>query len=192
MGIFRVPVTITHPSLPGPAMNVFHVRTIGPSGDDADQLGDALDALEEFYNGFGGFMPAGTQVTLGEGMIKDPLGNPEYQDDDSRILNFNTGPAGPTSVLLAVVVSWRTSSASRSGRGRTFTGPFQTGLADPDGTPNAALLNAVRASGVGLVNSSGGPGGWAVGILSVKQGLLRDITGSTVRDRWSFLSSRRD
>jgi hypothetical protein len=192
MTIFRIPVTITNTLPGGPFMNIFHARTIGPAGDDADQLGDALDALEEFYMGLRAYMPNGSVVRFGEGMIRDPLGAPEYQADDPRVIPTGTQLDGSPTPLLAIVVSWRTASASRSGRGRTFIGPLNSSAITTDGTPTNAVVDSIRAQAVGLVNSSGGAGGWSFGVLSVKQGVLRDFTGSSVRDRWSFLSSRRD
>lgn len=193
MAIFRVPVTITTPSIPGgPYMNVWHCRTIGPGGDDSEQLGDALDALNDFYAGVRDYYPNGTEVRFGEGMIKDPLGSPTYEADQPRSVTTGGVAGGSATALLAIVVSWRTSSASRSGRGRTFVGPFSTSATTADGTPNDIVVTGVRQAAELLVDASGGPGGWAFGVLSTKQGLLRDFTGSSVRDRWSFLSSRRD
>lgn len=190
MAIFRVPVQIVYPQQGGPGYNVFHVRTIGPAGDDADQLSEALDALEEFYLKVRGTMTPGTSIRIGEGMIKDPLGSPEYQQDDLRVVPVVGSGGTPGPSLLAVVVSWRTPSASRSGRGRSFIGPFQTtAIGD---TPDTATIQNLTGAASKLVSSSTGPSGWSVGVLSVKQQLLRDITGYKVRDRWSFLSSRRD
>lgn len=192
MAIFRVPVTIDIPSMPSPAMNVFHVRTIGPGGDDTEQLTDALNALEEFYREMKNLYPLNGQIRLGEGMIKDPLGDSTYQQDDPRVISTGLSSGAYVSALLAVTISWRTSSASRSGRGRTFIGPLSINTSDADGTPTAAVRNTISSAAVGLVNASTGPSGWSVGVLSVKQGLLRDITGSSVKDKWSYLSSRRD
>lgn len=193
MTIFRVPVTITTPGIPGgPYMNVWHCRTIGPGNEDNVQLGEALDALQDFYVGVRDYYPNLTEVRMGEGMIKDPLGTPEYQADDPRSIITGGVAGGSATALLAIVVSWRTSSASRSGRGRTFVGPFSTSATSGDGTPNDIVVNGVRSAAEQLVDDSTGSGGWAWGVLSTKQGLLRDFTGSTVRDRWSFLSSRRD
>lgn len=192
VAIFRVPVRIDYPGTGGPGFNVFAVRTIGPSGDDADQLEDAMDALTTFYTALAGRYQTGTIITLGEGIIKDPLGSPEYQNASVRTVN-GTGQAGMGPALLAVVVSWRTTSATRSGRGRTFIGPLQTGQVETaNGLPSASLINGIRNAADDLVDASTGPSGWSLGVLSTKQGLLRDWTSASVQQRWSFLSSRRD
>ena len=191
MTIFRVPVTIDYPAEGGPGRNVWHVRTIGPSGDDTDQLGEALDALETFYTSIRTLYTIGTDIVMGEGMIKDPLGSPEYQADDRRVVH-GSGAGGSAAPLLAIVCGWRTTSATRSGRGRTFLGPFKDTVYQNDGTPDTNALDTIRTAAGVLVSASTAPAGWSIGVLSTKQGVLRDITGVSVKDRWAYLSSRRD
>lgn len=189
MPIYRVPVRLEFVGGGGPGYNVFHVRTVSNA---RDELTSALDALEAFYTSLRPYYVSSTRIHIGEAMIRDPLGSPEYVNDDSRVVS-GTGAAGMEVHLLSIVCSWRTSSATKSGKGRTFLGPFGANVADNnDGTPTTAALNAIRAAAQQLVDSSTGLNDWAIGVLSQKQGLLRDITGVTVNDRWSYLSSRRD
>lgn len=189
MPIYRVPVKIEYPHTGGPGYNVFHVRTVSNA---RDELLDALDAIEQFYTSLRSHFAGGTRHTIGEGMIKDPLGSPEYVNDDARTrLGEGANTVAPS--LLALTVSWKTSSATRSGRGRTFVGPFTSdAMQNTDGTPSTALMTAIRNAANTLVSESSGLNDWAIGVLSVKQGLLRDFTGASVKDRWSYLSSRRD
>lgn len=192
MATIRVPVTIEYPQEGGPGKNVWNVRTVGPSEeDDVDQVGDALDALVAFYTDILTYYPQTTVITLGTGMIRDPLGTPTYFPDDVRTLTGVTG-GDYLSPLLAVSVGWRTSVATRSGRGRTFVGPFNGAVNDGDGTVDGGFLTVLRAAAVDLVDASMASAGWSIGVLSVKQGLIRDITGSAVQDRFAYLSSRRD
>lgn len=190
MPIIRVPARIDYPFGGGPGYNIWHVRTVD---DDPGTwaLPDALDALEAFYGAVDAYLTTDTTITIGEGMILDPLGSPTYVDDDSRTI---TGAAGGTcmSNLMCVTVGWRTTSATRSGRGRTFLGPMGVSSATGDGTPADLTLSTLRAAAADLVDASTGVGGWALGVLSVKQGILRDFTGSTIKDRYTYLSSRRD
>lgn len=188
MPIIRVPVTITSPVPGGPFMNVWHVRTIESANVDLPQ---ALSALEAFYNSLKTFYPSSTVIKLGEGMVSDPLGSPEYVDDDPRTVNVGTTTQGSPATLLSVVCSWRTTSATRSGRGRTFIGPINPSQTDTDGTPKGTMVTTINSAANTLVSASTGPGGWSIGVLSVKQRLLRDITGVSVQDRWAYLSSRR-
>jgi hypothetical protein len=112
--------------------------------------------------------------------------------DDARTVVSTNDQQNTPATLLAVVISWRTTSASRSGRGRTFLGPMGIQSLQSDGTPAAGLISAVRTAAQTLVDAQGNVDGTSLGVLSVKQGLLRDFTGSTVHDKWAYLSSRRD
>lgn len=191
MAIWRVPVRIDWGQPENPAFNVWHLRTVDNQQGAGSALRDGLNALQEFYEDMTSVYARNTTITIGESMIGDPLGSPFYADDDPRVVT-GSGSAEQAAALLAVVCSWRTSSATRSGRGRTFVGPLAFDTAGNDATPSPLTMSAIRSAATGLVNSSGGANGWAVGVLSIKQGLLRDITGFTARDRYSYLSSRRD
>lgn len=192
MAIYRVPVRIEFANAGGPGFNIHHFST-QPGGQPGD-LGEALDALTAYYTAIKGLFAGSTKITLGEGMIKDPLGAPEYVDDDARTVIGGSGGTGSTATptMVALVVSWRTSSATRSGRGRSFLGPVGFATLAADGTPEPVILGTVRTASVAFVNDSRSANGWAHGVLSAKQGTFRETTGSTVRDRWSVLTSRRD
>lgn len=186
MATYKVPVSITHPGLGGVAYNVFHLRC----EDDGD-LGDAMGALVDFYEACAGMYPDNTNVLVGDGVIKDPYGSPTYASF-TPVLVESTGIAAQSPQLLAMVVSWRTTAATRSGRGRTFIGPLNTNCWEADGTPATAYLAGLVGAAQDLVDASTGLGGWAFGVYSHKDSVLRDFIGSGVKDRASFLSSRRD
>lgn len=192
MSIFRVPVYINYPGTGGPGMNVFHIRTIGPTdSDDSEQLHEGLDALESFYDAIKPYYPSGTLIVGGSDIIKDPLGDPTYEAD----YGWSVGGAASGEMLpvyCAMVAGWRTTSATRSGRGRTFLGPFTETFNGSDGLPRDGDVISLRGHLATLLSASMGPSGWSLGVLSVKQGILRDVTGVSVRNRWSYLSSRRD
>lgn len=191
MTIYKVPVRISHAGGGGDAYNIMNFRTIGPGGDDLDQLGEAINALTTFYSAIKALYPNTTTINIGESVIKDPLGAPEYVGTDAKVVQgTRTGGSSPT--LLAVTCTWRTTSATRSGRGRTFIGPLGFGVVQNDGTLNDADIATLRNAANAFVNASLGPAGWSFGVLSQKQKLLRDVTSFTVRDRFAYLSSRRD
>jgi hypothetical protein len=192
MTIFRVPVKITYPGDGGPGMNVWHVRTIGPDGmSDDEQLGEAVEALRVFYDAIKPYYPTGTTIVGGESIIRDPLGSPEYQDDVRwQVAGTASGEMMPP--YCAMVCAWRTTSATRSGRGRTFLGPFTETFNGTNGVPSVGNVTSLKGHAQTLINASTGPSGWSLGVLSVKQGVLRDIIGVSVANRWSYLSSRRD
>jgi hypothetical protein len=190
MPIVRVPVRIDYPVEGGPGANILHVRTTD-SNQETWELPSALNALATFYQEIAENYPSGTTITIGEGMVVDPTTAPAYVDDDVKIIN-GSGGAPPAPALLSLCVSWRTSSATRSGRGRTFLGPIHKDALDSTGTVEVSVLNRTRAAVNGLVADSQTLNGWSLGVLSTKQGVLRDVTGGTVRDRFAYLSSRRD
>lgn len=189
MAIIRVPVRIDYPIAGGPGVNVLHIST-QPGGQPGD-LGEALDSIETMYRAMALLWASGTVITIGEGMIEDPLGAPTYLDDDSRTVG-GTGTGGSTSALLAVVAGWRTASATRSGRGRTFFGPLAKATVEEDGTVAPTPLGVMRQAVNAFVDDSRSANGWAFGVLSTTQGTFREVTGVSVRDRLAFLSSRRD
>lgn len=188
MTIYKIPMKIEGgPAAGGPFMNIWHV-----SADGTLNLEEAVDAIGNFYDGIAGYIPANCTAALGEGIIADPYGSPTYVDDIPRPVTFGGAGDQSLSTLLAVTVSWRTSSATRSGRGRTFVGPLVNNAGQGDGTPSAAFMTVVRAAAAALVADSGSLNGWEAGVFSQKESTFRPFTGSSVRDRWSYLSSRRD
>ena len=192
MAIVRIPVTLDYAPDGGPGMNVWHARTVSDSGNDfTEQLTEAVEALETFYDSIRSIYQTTTQIRIGEAMIRDPLGSPEYVPDIARSVNGQS-VSGAFSPLLAICVSWRTASATRSGRGRTFLGPLASNIGQDDGTPVTATIGVIQSAAAALVSASQTPFGWSLGVLSPTTGLFRDFTGSQVRDRFAYLSSRRD
>jgi hypothetical protein len=90
------------------------------------------------------------------------------------------------------VVGWRTASATRAGRGRTFLGPIGSGALDSDGTIKSDTLDAVRTAAQDLVADSLGFGNGALVVYSPTHDIARDFTASAVRDQFAVLRSRRD
>jgi len=189
MPIFRVPVTIDWTTAGGgPGKNILHVST-QPGGQPGD-LGEAITALASFYDKLKTLYPSSATITVGDGVIEDPLGSPSYADVEPIVVpGMGSAVIGPT--LLTLVASWRTSSATRSGRGRTFIGPLVKTVQDTDGTVNGADLTIARDAVTDLVDDSRSANGWALGILSTKDGTFREVLQGVVHDRWGVLRSRR-
>jgi hypothetical protein len=189
MAIARVRVKLPNPAGTGDAYNIWHVRTTGSPEEDTPLLQNAVDALGTFYDGIRNHLTAGT-VTVGDSVIWDPIGSPTYANINP--VTVTTAGNGASPALLAVTVTWYTNSATRSGRGRTFVGPWNHATTESDGTVNSNQLAALRAAAAGLLADSQSANGWAIGVLSIKQGIFRDATSYAVRDRFAYLSSRRD
>jgi len=92
----------------------------------------------------------------------------------------------------ALVITWRSSLAKRSGTGRTFLGPSAAGLLDADGTIQTASLNILRAGADAFASSQGTGGAWTYGIWSKKDQVLHPLQSAVIRDRFAVLRSRRD
>lgn len=188
MPIHKVPVRIVHPGSGGDAYNIWHLRTVQ---NDQDYVVDALGALKAFYTTCKGLYPNQTQIHVGDGVIDDPYGSPTYNPYVPQTV-VGTGQVAQAPQLLALVVTWRTTAATRSGRGRTFLGPLELAALDGDGTIKEAWLSEARTAAQDLMSQSTLPGGWSFGVYSHKDKVLRDFTSFTVRDRCSVLRSRRD
>lgn len=191
MSIYRVPVEIDYDGTGGPGVNVWHLSATGLVQNEELNLAEALDALEAFYTKLVSFYYGQTRIKIGQGIIKDPLGAPEYVPDDLRTVSGTSGAQGPN--LVQIVVGWRTASATRSGRGRTFIGPLAGAANDAaTGGPTAGIVTAVQTAATELVEDSASANGWAIGVLSTKTGVFRETTGASVKNRFGVLRSRRD
>jgi hypothetical protein len=99
-----------------------------------------------------------------------------------------TGFMGPCMMVLTL----RTTSATRSGRGRKFIGPIVSNQTSTDGTPVPGAVSALQACGTALVTASTGLTSAAIGVYSPTHELFRDVTATNVRDYFATLRSRRD
>jgi hypothetical protein len=99
---------------------------------------------------------------------------------------------GYSSAPSMACVTWRTSLATRRGRGRTFLGPVGANAVDSgDGTLNTGILGVIRGAATALVSASDNALNGAVGVYSELDGVVRDVVASTVTDQVAVLRSRR-
>lgn len=198
MAVYRVPVSITWPGSGSPGVNVFHLRTTEDSGTPLNPtlIEDGLDVLAPFLQTvYGAAGCAGLSWSVGAGVV-----NVETQE--ARDFTPRTGASGGTGMAppaLALVVGWRTTSATRRGRGRTFIGPLRGAISDgTSGTPEDAYIAQIQAAADTFCDANGALVGcaWAIwgqesaGIAGVN--VARDITSARVRDSFAVLRSRRD
>lgn len=110
----------------------------------------ALGKFHDFYDAVKAYFPNGQSFTIG-----------------SQLLNMETTPPtvlpiAPVSVSgtdfsgycppqCAVVVSWKTLSASRSGRGRSYIGPIGRAGETTNGTPTPAFATALQTAATALI-----------------------------------------
>lgn len=191
MAILRVPVDISWPGGGGPGVNVWHIRVNSVLLPDFPEINAALAGIRDFYAGIQGTLQNGAAWRFnGEAVAVDSTPNEFVSGLTEWEVLGGSGNALPD--LLQVCVSWRTSAASRRGRGRTFVGPFTVAAMATDGSILPAFRSAVLAEAQALIDASTAANDWAVGVYSREDGIIRDIVSATVGTQFSFLSSRRD
>ena len=203
MAIFRVPILLTFPGAGSPGVNVWHIRTSSViPATELSQANTLIGYLRTFYVYNVAHYPATTTITLGT--VTEVVTSREIVPTMATVTGVGTGSAPQA---LSLVVTWRTTLASRRGRGRTFLGPHVTADMQNDGTPSTTLLTDVNTSSAALVNSSLLDGNGAIGVYGYDAAktpgkanprnpadgkIFRDIVGKNVRDLFGVLRSRRD
>lgn len=190
MPTYKYVVDLSWSGMGSPGVNVWHFRTTTDSPDNAE-VPELVDAIKDFYTGCLGLYSNDAVIQGPSTLILDPYGTPEYRPATSWTLQ-GQGGGSKAPAATAVTVTWRTTSATRSGRGRTFLSPITTSAMDGDGTINTTQLTALRGAAAALVAFNEGFDNGAVGVYSPSQNLLRDIVAYNVRDTFAVLRSRRD
>lgn len=192
--IVRLPVQITAPSMPGPGVNMWHVRDGSIADDHEVGINEALGWIHQFYTACQGIFPSGTTISFDGTATEIGTATPAVVDGLDTFTVAGTAAAGGLPAANCLIVNWRTALATRRGRGRTFLGPLATSIAEANGTPEESNRSAVNAAIGVLVGHSKAPqrAGVAVGIWSPTDGVLRDVVGGDCPNRFGVLRSRRD
>lgn len=192
MAIWRTVSVIESPSLGGTGTNTHHFRTTtGEISVAETQLQEFTNHLHLFYVAIIGRLAVNTIVS-NEGIYV-------RVDDDSGDLIDTTGDAtAPSSGSFpmppqdCLTVTWRTSHAGRSGRGRTFLGPLSVSCLQNNGTPDETARTEIGAAAFALYNHFAGGGDGAPCVWSLHDGVGRDIIGADTHNEFASLRSRRD
>lgn len=191
----RCVVRISHPALGGDGTNTWHILLSGEEGSWLQEQGEGMAIVKEFYEGCSGVFPDTASFTWdGSGAL---VGAEEGQTLQSTALyewtTVGDGAGGVIPPANCIVVSWKTGVSGRHGMGRTFLGPIHNSALEANGTPTGAALAIVRDAAAELVGTANtdGPDG-APGVYSPAQNAWRHLVGSSVRDRFGVLRSRRD
>lgn len=193
MPVYRTQVKTVHAALGGTGVNTFHFRTPGadPILPTDVYLRDATDALETFYGTVVGTLaPTGTTVST-DGVWTLLGDDPQIVDEDG----WSISAAGSTSILppaTAMCLTWRTSIASRSGRGRTFVNPLRTTIVQSNGTPTEAARTALVNAGNALIAEFAQASNGSFVVYSPTQNISRDLVGCSTSNEFAVLRSRRD
>lgn len=193
MPVYRTLVRTTHPILGGTGVNTFHFRTPGadPILPTEAFLQDATDALETFYGYVvGSLCPSGTTVST-DGVWTMLGEDPQIVDEDGWSISA-TGSTNPLPPALSMCLTWRTSIASRSGRGRTFLNPLRTTIVQTNGTPTEAARTGLVNAGNALIAQFAPVTNGAFVVYSPTQNISRDLVGCSISNEFAVLRSRRD
>jgi len=193
MPLYRLSVKIDAPALGGDGANVWHIRTGGGLNEDG-AANTAIGWLEDFYNLIAPLTPTTCSFSFEGTAVEIAVEEPTMLEGLDTWTTSGTSANDYLPPANCIVVGWRTSLATRSGRGRTFLGPFANNVSDATGTPSSGALSTIRGAADALVSASTGadPEGVAVAVWSPTDNLARDITGASVRDQFAVLRSRRD
>lgn len=191
MSVYRFPVTLTYPGAGGPGLNVWHLRTTGDAVPSAGELEGLSNIIRDFYAAQVLWFAQGMTISY-QGVATTVGLEPEYDSSAPAWTVTSTSSSGMAPPLLAVCVNWLTTNASRSGRGRTFLGPYTPAAIQADGTVSNGALTDARDAAAALVAASTGSANGAVGVWSPTDQVLRDVVGTATRDRFAVMTSRRD
>lgn len=190
MPLYRLTVKTTFPGGTLGGTNTWHIRTTTAAVPPAPS---ATTTIKNFYTGIASLFGLPYKWSW-DGVLSEvanenpglaPVMTP-WTVQGSSGGGTDSGPAG-----VGLVVTWRSGTATKSGRGRTFIAPLPAGTFQSDGTILDSALNTVRVAATALVNTSLADGNGAVSVYSPLQKIGRDVQGSMVNDRVAYLSSRR-
>lgn len=192
MALYDFRVSLSGWGSGGPGMNVWNVRIADdPIGGVEDQQENASLALKNFYTGISGLFPTSYRATFNGELID--VATKEIGTISSWTVAGTSSGSGYGPTLAQLILTLRTSNASRRGRGRKFIGPCIAGAVEADGTPASGPLNTLQTAATALLNASqGSVNGWAIGVRSGVDNLHRDVTAIQARDYFASLRSRRD
>lgn len=193
MSIWRATWTIDHPSLGGTGTNTWHARVgvVGGEISEHEQLDLLNGHLGEFYTAIEDVFAGGAHLHFNGEWLEVEVEEPRlYAGDSNDLVVGGTTDALPPANCL--VVGWRTSVASKSGRGRTFLGPLRTADNEANGTPSEPVRTMVESAAADFISSFDGVDSGAFGVYSKHDGVIRDFISGRVRNQFGMLTSRRD
>lgn len=190
MPILRATVRLTFPGGTTAGTNTWHVRTtdlpIGPAPSIMTVIHDFYDAMKSHFGAPYKWTWDGTLAQVDSDSPALITASSGWTVQGSSGGGSDSGPAG-----VGCVVTWRSSLATKSGRGRTFLAPLPAGWFEANGTLEETNLAALRQAAADLISGSISDGNGAVCVWSPTQSMGRDVIAATVNDRVAYLSSRR-
>src|SRR3954449_7328010 len=159
MSDYRFPVSISGPA-GGPFINVWHIH-LADAQSTVQNIQTRVSAIRAFYascatnvSGVGSILAP--NMTVSAEFVTDVSSQAQFAISWAALNTGAYGQVAPT--RLALAVNWKTGTAARRARGRTFVGPLEAGTSGTDGLPKQAIVDNLLYLGVyGLVTAGGEP-----------------------------------
>jgi hypothetical protein len=143
-------ITATPATGTGPYANVFHIFTGTPSVARANAH---IGALKTFYTTLvGGAFPTSSSVLLGRVVTVVDANPPVYIPATSQTVTGTNG-TGYLAPQVCAVISWKSSVATRKGRGRTYIGPLAAAMGTSAGNFAAGNLALIQSAASALITA---------------------------------------
>lgn len=199
MSDYRFPVSISGPA-GGPFINVWHIH-LADAQSTVQNIQTRVSAIRAFYascatnvSGVGSILAP--NMTVSAEFVTDVSSQAQFAISWAALNTGAYGQVAPT--RLALAVNWKTGTAARRARGRTFVGPLQTQVTSDFGVPPASVVTKLKAAADQLVSSSLNDDSGAIGVwgLVTPKGqptdphVLRDVTAATVKQKFATLRTR--
>lgn len=182
----------------GPGLSTFYFKddiaeNSARAGDAVGRVRSYFDTIKSCYDG------TWTCQVSGDVDVVDPATGAVTNTlsvTPPAVVNGSESGGGYLTTSSAICTSWQTSTfiAGRRLRGRTFNGPTHRNTGELNGSPVAAYLTILGTAAAALRNNGAstlamviwhrpvGGGGGSVGL----------VDGSSVKDKFAVLRSRRD
>lgn len=147
--ITKITVAINGGAGSPPDYNVHYVTS---SDQLPATLTTVLGKFHDFYDAVKAWFPNGQVFTIGAQVLNMETTPPTVLAVPPVTVN-GTDFSGYCPPQCAVVVSWKTILASRSGRGRSFMGPVGRAGETTNGTPTPAFVTALQTAANTLISS---------------------------------------
>lgn len=142
MSDYRFPVSISGPA-GGPFINVWHIH-LADAQSTVQNIQTRVSAIRAFYascatnvSGVGSILAP--NMTVSAEFVTDVSSQAQFAISWAALNTGAYGQVAPT--RLALAVNWKTGTAARRARGRTFVGPLEAGTSGVDGLPKQAIVD---------------------------------------------------
>lgn len=191
MGVFRANVNLQFAAGDGGGTNSWTLRTLSDDGTTTE-VESLMGHVEDFYDAIFSVFPDNYTISWDGSVTQIGTPTPGLLAAGTPwtvngLGGVNYGPAA-----AMICVSWKSSLATRRGRGRTFLGPVSANAVQgSDGSVTDTVLTTVRTAANALVSASLADTNGALAVWSELDQVARDFTSASVTDQVAVLRSRR-